>query len=47
MDNAVALSPNATPLVPASFGARVQAMPARSKTSSLIGSPPSPASSSR
>ncbi len=37
MDNAVALSPNATPVVPVSFGARVQAMPLRSKISALIG----------
>jgi flagellar M-ring protein FliF len=37
MDNAVALSANATPVVPATFGARVQAMPLRSKVSALIG----------
>jgi flagellar M-ring protein FliF len=37
MDNAVALSPHATPVVPATFGARLQAMPLRSKVSALIG----------
>jgi flagellar M-ring protein FliF len=37
MDNAVAISPHATPVVPATFGARVQAMPLRSKVSALVG----------
>ena len=36
MDNAVALTPNAS-LAPATFGARLQAMPLRSKVSALIG----------
>jgi flagellar M-ring protein FliF len=36
MDNAVALSPNAT-AVPATFAGRLQAMPLRSKVSALIG----------
>ena len=37
MDNAVALSPNASLAAPATFAGRVQAMPLRSKVSALIG----------
>ncbi len=37
MDNAVALPPNASLAVPATFAGRVQAMPLRSKVSALIG----------
>ena len=37
MDNAVALTPNASLAVPATFAGRIQAMPLRSKVSALIG----------
>ena len=37
MDNAVALTPNASPATPATWGGRIQAMPLRSKMSALIG----------
>ncbi|MEP6739782.1 MAG: flagellar basal-body MS-ring/collar protein FliF, partial [Caldimonas sp.] len=37
MDNAVAISPNASLAVPATFAGRIQAMPLRSKMSALIG----------
>ena len=37
MDNAVALTPNASLAAPATFGGRIQAMPLRSKLSALIG----------
>ena len=37
MDNAVALTPNASLAVPATFAGRIQAMPLRSKLSALLG----------
>jgi len=37
MDNAVALTPNASLAAPATFGGRLQAVPLRSKVSALIG----------
>jgi len=37
MDNAVSLTPNAAPAVPATFAGRIQALPLRSKLSALIG----------
>ena len=37
MDNAVALTPNASLAAPATVGGRIQAMPLRSKVSALIG----------
>ena len=37
MDNAVALTPNASLAAPATFGGRIQALPLRSKVAALIG----------